>query len=160
MPFFSEITCDKLNISNANIVNPKRRYTKNQRADYECKEGYIGRPIRICEENGWTGDSQCTGEGYRTTLHCWHVLLFLFISVFTCMLFNQIYIDFIFLIQRLHAEDEILRLQKFKETLSLNIVTMSELSMSARVAIRDVSISSAGKQVGLDRNNVEVRKYK
>lgn len=64
------------------------------------------------------------------------------------------------MIQRLHAEDEILRLQKFMETLSLNIITMSELSMFARVAIQDVLISRAGKQVGMDRNNVEVRKYK
>ena len=60
--FFLEITCEREDIPHANIVNPKLRYTNNQRADYECEEGYKGRPTRTCGEYGWTGDSQCTGE--------------------------------------------------------------------------------------------------
>ena len=55
-------------IPHANIVNRKWRYTNNQRADYECEEGYKGRPTRTCGENGWTGDSQCTGEEVQYTL--------------------------------------------------------------------------------------------
>ncbi|KAM8746289.1 complement factor H-like isoform 2-T2 [Acanthopagrus schlegelii] len=64
----TEITCEREDIPHANIVNPKLKYTNNQRADYECEEGYKGRPTRTCGEYGWTGDSQCTGaaqEGSR-----------------------------------------------------------------------------------------------
>ncbi|XP_036971172.1 complement factor H-like isoform X4 [Acanthopagrus latus] len=59
-PLCQEITCVGEDIPHANIVNRKWRYTNNQRADYECEEGYKGRPTRTCGENGWTGDSQCT----------------------------------------------------------------------------------------------------
>ncbi|XP_073332113.1 complement factor H-like isoform X2 [Pagrus major] len=61
-PLCQEIICETEDIPNANIVNPKWRYRNNEQANYECKEGYEGRPTRICGENGWTGDSQCTGE--------------------------------------------------------------------------------------------------
>ncbi|XP_073331839.1 complement factor H-like [Pagrus major] len=59
-PLCQEIICETEDIPNANIVNPKWRYRNNERANYECKEGYEGRPTRICGANGWTGDSQCT----------------------------------------------------------------------------------------------------
>lgn len=58
-----EITCDRLDIKNA--INPylyKLTYRDSETVTYQCMEGFTGRPTRTCRENGWRGDSQCTGN--------------------------------------------------------------------------------------------------
>ncbi|XP_053287467.1 complement factor H [Pleuronectes platessa] len=53
------ITCDREDIANADIINPKDKYRFNDKANYVCKDGYEGRFDRTCQENGWSGPSQC-----------------------------------------------------------------------------------------------------
>nr|XP_046247895.1 complement factor H-like [Scatophagus argus] len=60
-PLCQEIICDRLEIPNADISYPnKMKYKTNEQVNYVCNEGYKGNPTRICGENGWVGNSQCT----------------------------------------------------------------------------------------------------
>nr|XP_046247870.1 complement factor H-related protein 4-like [Scatophagus argus] len=59
---YTQIICDRLEIPNADISYPnKMKYKTNEQVNYVCNEGYKGNPTRICGENGWVGNSQCTG---------------------------------------------------------------------------------------------------
>ncbi|XP_045543844.1 coagulation factor XIII B chain isoform X2 [Salmo salar] len=64
-PLCEEITCDKPDILNAVIKDPKTRYKINDPLTYECKMNYelldsTTRPTATCTKNHWT---QC--HGYR-----------------------------------------------------------------------------------------------
>ncbi|XP_051231674.1 complement factor H isoform X1 [Dicentrarchus labrax] len=60
-PLCQEIICFRQAIDNADFVDKrKREYKNNERINYACTEGFKGNPSRICTENGWIGDSECT----------------------------------------------------------------------------------------------------
>ncbi|XP_051233423.1 complement factor H like 4 [Dicentrarchus labrax] len=60
-PLCQEIICFRQAIDNADFVDKrKREYKYNERINYACTEGFKGNPSRICTENGWIGDSECT----------------------------------------------------------------------------------------------------
>ncbi|XP_060933524.1 sushi, von Willebrand factor type A, EGF and pentraxin domain-containing protein 1-like isoform X3 [Limanda limanda] len=64
-PLCQAITCDRDDIANADIINPRDKYRMNDRANYVCKDGYEGRFDRTCRENGWSGPSQCIEKGCK-----------------------------------------------------------------------------------------------
>ncbi|XP_034386213.1 complement factor H-like [Cyclopterus lumpus] len=59
--FCQEITCNRQDFQNANIVQRNNRniYKKNERVNYICKNGYEGRFTLTCGEKGWTRNEQC-----------------------------------------------------------------------------------------------------
>ncbi|CAB1323858.1 unnamed protein product, partial [Coregonus sp. 'balchen'] len=63
-PLCEEITCDKPDIPNAVIDDPKTRYKYNEQLTYECKRNYelldsTTRPAATCTTNGWTRTLGC-----------------------------------------------------------------------------------------------------
>ncbi|XP_036834646.1 complement factor H isoform X3 [Oncorhynchus mykiss] len=63
-PLCEEITCDKPDILNAVIKDPKTRYKINDLLTYECKMNYelldsTTRPTATCTTNGWTKTLGC-----------------------------------------------------------------------------------------------------
>nr|XP_046156060.1 coagulation factor XIII B chain-like [Oncorhynchus gorbuscha] len=63
-PLCEEITCDKPDILNAVIKDPKTRYKINDLLTYECKMNYelldsTTRPTATCTTNGWTKKLGC-----------------------------------------------------------------------------------------------------
>ncbi|XP_045543842.1 complement factor H [Salmo salar] len=63
-PLCEEITCDKPDILNAVIKDPKTRYKINDPLTYECKMNYElldsnARPTATCTTNGWTQTHGC-----------------------------------------------------------------------------------------------------
>ncbi|KAK6313747.1 hypothetical protein J4Q44_G00152060, partial [Coregonus suidteri] len=63
-PLCEEITCDKPDIPNAVIEDPKTRYKYNEQLTYECKRNYelldsTTRPAATCTTNGWTRTLGC-----------------------------------------------------------------------------------------------------
>ncbi|XP_050933055.1 complement factor H isoform X2 [Lates calcarifer] len=58
-PLCQEITCDRYDVQNTDIVNYKQKYSYYERASYVCKDGYTGRFFLTCTEDGWSGKPQC-----------------------------------------------------------------------------------------------------
>ncbi|XP_050933041.1 complement factor H isoform X6 [Lates calcarifer] len=52
-PLCQEITCDRLDVENANIQNYKQKYRLREQAHYVCKEGYEGEFSLSCGQYGW-----------------------------------------------------------------------------------------------------------
>lgn len=70
-----------MDIQHAVIRNHRKQtYKKNQRAYYDCTEGYRGNPTRTCGENGWIGDSECTGKKVQENKFVVHTICCLFTS--------------------------------------------------------------------------------
>lgn len=81
---FSEVICDRLDIQNAvNHKLYKLKYKKDERATYGCNEGYKGNPSRMCGENGWIGNSECTGKKVQKNKIIAGMICWLYF-VFTC----------------------------------------------------------------------------
>ncbi|XP_032383003.1 complement factor H isoform X2 [Etheostoma spectabile] len=60
-PACEQITCNKKNLREADIVdNNKRKYRYNEKVDYRCKDGKRERFTLTCGEDGWIGSSPCT----------------------------------------------------------------------------------------------------
>ncbi|XP_022608855.1 complement factor H-like isoform X2 [Seriola dumerili] len=58
-PICREITCNRRDVQNADILNNKQKYSYHERANYLCKDGYEGRFYLTCGETGWNGNPQC-----------------------------------------------------------------------------------------------------
>nr|XP_019960470.1 PREDICTED: complement factor H-like [Paralichthys olivaceus] len=58
-PLCQEITCDRHEIPNTDIVNSKYTYKYREQVNYVCKNGYKGQFHLTCDEYGWSGEAQC-----------------------------------------------------------------------------------------------------
>ncbi|XP_039984433.1 complement factor H-like [Xiphias gladius] len=58
-PLCEAITCDRLDIHNADIIKPKQIYRLNEYVNYVCNEGYEGKFHITCTEYGWSSHPPC-----------------------------------------------------------------------------------------------------
>ncbi|XP_076582271.1 complement factor H-like [Chaetodon auriga] len=59
-PLCKEITCERKNIPNADIVGEyKPEYKNEDRVHYVCREGYEGEFHQTCTQYGWRGEQYC-----------------------------------------------------------------------------------------------------
>ncbi len=90
---FSDITCNRQDIENADILNANKQIYKHRDiARYVCKKGYEGNPVRTCEQSGWIGDSQC--EGKEVQNNKFSVGTFAYFCLFICFYRHEFKIDF------------------------------------------------------------------
>lgn len=58
----SEKTCNRIEVDNAVIRGDKQQYRIGERATYVCNDGYQGNPVRVCNDYGWSTESECQGK--------------------------------------------------------------------------------------------------